>query len=121
VAYVSRPVTTNQAVCGLVPNHGFGLFNYLFLSGNEDTLAHQARGSAQQNINKGIIERTKVAAPPQDLAQTFDEMTAPYFQSRVQNMEQNEALAKLRDTLLPKLLSGELRIPEAEKLVAGSL
>ncbi len=121
VAYVSRPVTTNQAVCGLVPNHGFGLFNYLFLSGNEDTLAHQARGSAQQNINKGIIERTKVAAPPQDLAQTFDEMTAPYFQSRVQNMEQNEALAKLRDTLLPKLLSGELRIPEAEKLAAGSL
>ena len=121
VAYVSCPLTTNQAVCGLVPNESFGMFNYLFLSGNENTLAHQARGSAQQNINKGIIERTQVVKPLLSIAEAFEEMVVPYFQKRIQCMHQNDPLAKLRDTLLPKLLSGELRIPDAEKLVTGSL
>ena len=48
-------------------------------------------------------------------------MLASYFAKSEVNDKQSQSLAKLRDTLLPKLISGELRIPEAEQLTGKAL
>lgn len=121
VAYVSSPLTTNQAVCGLIPKEGYRYFVYLALERLVKELANQARGSAQQNISKGIIENTKCLCPPKEMAEQFSVIIDQLFSRWIANLRANSSLSGLRDTLLPKLLSGELRIPEAEKQLAEAL
>jgi type I restriction enzyme S subunit len=117
VAFIYNKLTTNQAVCGLVPKEHFQYFNYLLIEGNVKHFENQARGSAQQNISKGIIEESAAIIPPLHVVQSFEDLAHPIFEKWAKNMETNDQLTKLRDTLLPKLISGELRIPEAEQLI----
>ena len=63
----------------------------------------------------------KIVRPKSCLDNVFGEIVAAQMIAAFKNDAQNLALSKLRDTLLPKLLSGELRIPDAEKLMANSL
>jgi type I restriction enzyme S subunit len=53
-----------------------------------------------------------VVAPPPALAKAYSDKVAPWFEQRIKLAEQSRTLATLRDTLLPKLLSGELPIRE---------
>ena len=64
VSFTSFRLTTNQAVCALIPKEGFAFFNYLAMRGATSELENKAVGSAQQNISKGIGEETKVVLPP---------------------------------------------------------
>jgi type I restriction enzyme, S subunit len=117
VAFISCKLTTNQAVCGLIPKEHYQYFNYLLLERNVRYFENQARGSAQQNISKGIIENSSVILPSLHNVGVFENKAHPLFEKWAKNIQLNEQLSKLRDTLLPKLISGELRIPDAEKLV----
>lgn len=121
VAFVSCKLTTNQAVCALIPKEHFTHFNYLSVDNKVRHFENQARGSAQQNINKGIIENSITVLPSIDTVKLFEQQTKPMFHKRQQAQIANETLAKLRDTLLPKLISGELRIADAEKLAEEAL
>jgi type I restriction enzyme S subunit len=62
------------------------------------------------------IARFQVAIPPKDLAAAFTERIHPMIERIIANIHESRTLAALRDTLLPKLLSGELRVPTAAKL-----
>lgn len=115
VAFIHNKLTTNQAVCGLVPKEHFQYFNYLLIEGNVKHFENQARGSAQQNISKGIIEESAAIIPPLNVVQSFEGLAHPMFEKWAKNMETNDQLSKLRDTLLPKLISGELRMQSIEK------
>ena len=108
VAFIYNKLTTNQAVCGLVPKEHFQSFNYLLIEGNVKHFENQARGSAQQNISKGIIEESAAIIPPLHVVQSFEDLAHPIFEKWAKNMGTNAQLSKLRDTLLPKLISGEL-------------
>jgi len=121
VAFITSKVTTNQAVCGLVPKEHFQYFNYLLIEGNVKHFENQARGSAQQNISKEIIEESAAIIPPLHVVQSFEDLAHPIFEKWVKSMETNDQLSKLRDTLLPKLISGDLRIPEAEQLIEEAM
>jgi type I restriction enzyme S subunit len=120
VALISSKMTTNQAVCGLIPRANYRFFNYLFLDRSVGALANLARGSAQQNISKGIVETTKMGVPSVYILESFDRMVSPVFDKWVANLEESTILAALRDTLLPKLLSGGLRIPDVETFMEGT-
>jgi len=117
VALVASEMTTNQAVCGLIPKENYTFFNYLALERGVSSLANQARGSAQQNISKGIVEDTKVVIPSGVITEKFETECHPIFSKWIHNLNADIALSSTRDTLLPQLLSGEMRISEAEKLV----
>ena len=117
VAYIDKPLTTNQAVCGLTPKKGYQFFNYVTLSRAVAHFEGRATGSAQQNINKGMIETTRVVVPSSISSDSFEEYCEVVFSKWIKNLHENETLAKLRDTLLPKLMSGELRISDTEVLV----
>ena len=62
-----------------------------------------------------------IAIPSEPILESFDAQLNPLWKKGMEAVWASSSLTKLRDTLLPKLLSGELRIPDAEKLVAGSL
>ena len=101
----------------------FRSFVYLCLTQDPviQKFAQLADGAAYPAIRPNVVGEYSSALPSSDLIQEFDKAVVDDLHSIGGRLLQNETLAKLRDTLLPKLLSGELRIPDAEKLVAGSL
>jgi type I restriction enzyme, S subunit len=113
VAIISKQLSTNQAVCSLTPITGYEFFNYLNLSNQVSHLESQARGSAQQNISKGIIELLKIVVPNDEIVQEFQIVMKNNYTKLISNIHLIESLNRLRDTLLPQLISGKLRVPEA--------
>ena len=69
-----------------------------------------ASGSAQQNLNVGKIKIYPVFKIPSPLMKQFKEMVRPMFKKIESNTIQICTLEKLRDTLLPELMSGQVRI-----------
>lgn len=67
-------------------------------------------GSAQPKFNKTNFRSLKVLVPDAVTLSSFNEMYAPINEKLVQNSLENKALSKIRDTLLPKLMSGELDV-----------
>ena len=57
----------------------------------------------------------KVAIPSDDIANAFNDLVSPLFQRIYANIATTKLLAELRDTLLPRLISGKLRLPECEE------
>lgn len=112
VSLTSMPLTTNQAVCALMPKKEHQWYNYLQLKNRVAELAGKAVGSAQQNISKGLVESTEVLSVPESLLEAFNAQVENLFRLRICHLNENEELAKLRDTLLPKLLSGEIELAE---------
>jgi type I restriction enzyme S subunit len=62
-----------------------------------------------------------IVLPPQTVASAFDELVRPMLDRIVAMTHENRTLAALRDTLLPKLISGELRVGDAERLAEAAL
>jgi len=113
ISFTSCNLTTNQAVCALIPKEDYAFFNYFTMCEATAELENKAVGSAQQNISKGIVEETKVVLPPQAVVERFTAMVRPLFERWICNLNQSRTLATLRDGLLPKLLSGEMSALEA--------
>jgi type I restriction enzyme S subunit len=63
----------------------------------------------------------KLIEPTRAVVEVFTSLTHPLFEKINANIEAQQTLAELRDTLLPRLISGKLRVPEAEKLVEAAL
>ena len=61
-----------------------------------------------------------MVAPPTAVPSAFAGMVGAWRGRLLANVEETEALAALRDTLLPKLISGEIRAPDAERLVESA-
>jgi type I restriction enzyme, S subunit len=78
-------------------------------------------GGSRQAITKGHLEESKIIVPSRNALQQYASIVDPYFDRKNANCLLARNLTKLRDTLLPKLISGELRIPDAEKLAESAL
>ncbi len=63
------------------------------------------------------MARYAVVLPPTSLAGVYSEMTQPVFNQIIALIHESRTVAALRDTLLPRLISGELRVAEAERIV----
>jgi type I restriction enzyme, S subunit len=64
------------------------------------------------------MARYRLAVPPCEVARRFNEMVSPMLSRIVEGVHESRVLVELRDLLLPKLLSGELRVRDAEKALA---
>jgi type I restriction enzyme S subunit len=63
---------------------------------------------------------SKQLLPPRDILKKFDSLVVPLNARTYQTGEESKTLASLRDALLPKLISGELRVSDVERLVEKS-
>ncbi|MBJ9733361.1 MULTISPECIES: restriction endonuclease subunit S [Burkholderia cepacia complex] len=66
------------------------------------------------HLGKGDIDRFRILVPPQRVASAFAAIAEPHYNRIVAGKQAMRSLRQLRDTLLPRLISGKLRLPEAE-------
>lgn len=98
---------------GALPN----VFVLFWCRENMDVILGNANGSTFQEISKSNFRPIPVIVPPELILNAFRERTGPLYRHIVENERESRSLAQLRDTLLPKLISGELRIKDAEKFL----
>jgi type I restriction enzyme S subunit len=88
-------------------------FWYLFLSRNQELIYGMQQGAAQPHIYPSDLMRLKITFPNSfDSLLKFEETVMPLFLDIGALKRQNDSLMHLRDSLLPRLISGELQIPE---------
>jgi len=85
-------------------------FIYLFLSSID--VSHIITGAVQPKINKTNLHSIELACPDDTVVIIFDRIVTPLFNKIKNNKKQIEAMTKTRDTLLPKLMSGKIRVSE---------
>lgn len=78
------------------------------------------KATTMGHIKRHHLSDAKVLVPPAPLPDSMTDFINSLMKQRINNELQKQTLATLRDTLVPKLISGELRVPDAEKLVEGS-
>ena len=115
-----QPLTGSTGFAVLSPKEEcWTSFVYLATT-NDDSIDEYDRladGGAYPAIKPVVVADTPCAIPTKDIAQKFWQLTGSMLKKTHQNRLENEELAKLRDTLLPKLLSGEMELRTSEELV----
>ena len=106
----------NQSVIGVLENADVPYsFIYPLICYNINELMSHMTGGAQQHINKNNVEQLKVVLPSQNIMQNYNDIVSALFEKISNNCFISTNLSTLRDTLLPRLMSGELKINDIEK------
>ena len=107
---IAKSMTCNQAICALIPNEKYP-YTYLYLWAKfmQDEFINLACGAAQQNISQELIKQQYVSNDIK-LISDFHILVNPYMEKMKVNQEQIQTLIQQRDSLLPKLMSGEVKI-----------
>ncbi|SDW25908.1 type I restriction enzyme, S subunit [Nitrosomonas eutropha] len=77
------------------------------------------KATTMGHIQRKHLTDARIAVAPMESMKKFDAVIAPQFDQLVSNVQQSRSLAQLRDTLLPKLISGELRVSDAERILGA--
>jgi len=106
---------TNQQINSLVLKNDYDLyFLYEYLSEQEEFMKSIAGGSTTYNINKNTFENIEIPYLPKELLVDFNNKVCNMFGKIKNNQYENERLSELRDTLLPKLMNGEIDLDNIE-------
>jgi len=81
---------------------------------NIEHLTHVADGGAYPAVRPDVVAGLATMVPPAQILMAFHEIAKPLFASLAENHVQAQTLTQLRDTLLPRLISGQLRLPEVQ-------
>lgn len=112
VSITSKKSQTNQQINSMMPSSE-NYFEYLFLAlknMRDDLLAIGTGGSATLNINTTTFSDIEIIFPENNILEKFHHTASSTFQKINFNNSQIQTLSKLRDTLLPKLMKGEVRV-----------
>ncbi|TAN67216.1 MAG: restriction endonuclease subunit S [Methylobacter sp.] len=94
-------------------------WNYLGLSMMRRQVEIESLGegsTGQTELNRSKLAALKLIIPPKEILLAFDEIALPLRQRFAGNLKQAQTLATLRDTLLPRLISGQLRLPDTAEI-----
>ena len=118
VAAACVPVSINQGFIALKSN---GLMSSAYLLNwclsNVQQFKDRASGTTFAEISKAAFRPIPLLVPSEQVARSFSDKAQALYERVVSNMRQSTLLAATRDALLPKLISGEIRIPDAEKML----
>jgi type I restriction enzyme S subunit len=110
-AIVAIPSTFNQSCYGIEGKFG-DFFTYLLLRNQVVRLQNISHGGMFDTITRETFSAIKVAKPKPELVSIFESIVSPIF-LEIRNLQfQSNELACIRDSLLPRLISGELQIPD---------
>ncbi|MBL4583154.1 MAG: restriction endonuclease subunit S [Pseudomonadales bacterium] len=120
LALVATPMCMNQSCYGIIGVDGIGpYFNYFNLREAISTLQRNTHGAVFDTITTQTFESYLMPIDIGELTAEYEKNVAPLLDRIESNNREITVLAGLRDSLLPKLLSGELEITEMEKVVAN--
>lgn len=122
LAIAEMSVAINQGfiamVCdGVLPNH----YILYWVKENMSIIEGRANGTTFQEISKCNFRPIPIIVPPISILDHFCGLVEVFHQQIVNNLKQSNTLTTIRDTLLPKLLSGEVKVKDAEKLVEAHI
>lgn len=115
IGYISiaqNDICTNQGFKSVVPKKAGTCFLYCFLKYVTPEIENKSTGSTFKEASGALMKSLQVIMPEQKVFEDFEEIVCPLF-ARIESLEkENSRLSLLRDTLLPRLMSGELEDPE---------
>lgn len=119
VVLTHEPSQTNQQINSIIPRRSeYSVYLYFqMLYKHRDFHDLASGGSATLNMNTSTFSKVETLLPDDGVVTGFSELVEPIFSQILANQIQTDNLVILRDTLLPKLLSGELRIPDGEAVL----
>jgi len=122
LAIAEVPVAINQGFIAMQPVAGISsLFLLRWAEWAHEQIVSRANGSTFLEISKSNFRPIPLAVPPDALMNVFDRMVRPLYAKVVNNELSSRTLAQLRNELLPRLISGRLRIKAAEGIIGRLL
>ena len=119
IAIASNEVTTNQGFKSVIPYSEIGTaFVYFFLKHSLPVIESAASGSTFKEISGSAMKNIPAIIPDRNTLDQFNSFCAPIFAQQKILEEQNHSLAMLRDSLLPKLMSGAIDIASIQLYAA---
>lgn len=114
VSINTKPSHTNQQINTIIPHNKSALFYlYQYIKNNEELLKNMGRGGTTTlNVNTKSFSNIRLFIPSDIALLQFHQIVEGLFKKIELNMQESRTLSLLRDTLLPRLMSGELEIPE---------
>ena len=113
IAIAAGEVCTNQGFKSVIPSEKIGTaFVYYFLKDNLPIIEGMASGSTFKEVSGSTMKSVPAILPDSETLGKFSDFCTSVFKQQQTLEEQNRALAKIRDALLPKLMSGELDVSE---------
>ena len=123
VAITTEEMASNEAIAHLKRNKHTRIpntYSYLYLKCFDyNSLA--STSSIATAVNSKTIKGMKIIVPENHINESFDKEVLPLFNQIKNNSHETETLTQLRDTLLPKLISGEVRLKEFEEEITAAL
>lgn len=112
IAIADNEVSTNQGFKSIVPHENISSeFVFQMLKNNTDKIIGQASGSTFKEISGKGMKSIKIIIPEYNVLDAYSKLVSPFLKMIRNNENSTLKLKNLRDTLLPKLMSGEIRVP----------
>lgn len=114
VSINTKPSHTNQQINTVIPHNKSALFYlYQYIKNNEELLKNMGRGGTTTlNVNTRSFSNIRLLIPSEIALEQFHRVVEGLFKKIELNLHESRTLSTLRDTLLPRLMSGELEVPE---------
>ena len=111
VSYTEIETCANQSVVGIYDQQKkYSEYIYLAVSNEIKSIIAKATGGAQQHINKDIVNNFEIILPSQEVNNQLKAIISPLFAKITDCYLAIEKLNEARDRLLPKLMSGEIKV-----------
>ncbi|MFO0911346.1 MAG: restriction endonuclease subunit S [Pirellulales bacterium] len=118
----SEDCAIGRGVAAVRHKTGCRSYTYQFMSSISDVFARfDAEGTVFGSIGKKDFHSIAHVRPPGDLVLAYEKFAAQPDDQIERSEHESRSLAQLRDTLLPKLISGELRVPDAERILGTAI
>lgn len=121
LALAQVPVAVNQGYIAILPNGRLSPLHMLhWCRQNMEVIKARANGSTFMEISKKAFRPIPCLVPTPDLLSAFDSHAGALFERIIENEKQLASLVEIRDALLPRLISGQLRIADVEDALDSS-
>ena len=121
LACLGVPMAMNQTCYGIRGARSYpDFFTYWIVRKAVDELQSRTHGTIFDTITRQTFKIVDMVLPPVNVAEAFECTVNSIMERILNNLHESHSLAALRDTLLPKLVSGELRVDETERFIGRS-
>ena len=110
ITIAKNEICTNQGFKSAVPQKAGTAFIYYLLKNKTPEIENMATGSTFKEASGTLMKTLRIIIPIKEVLDNFEKIMEPIFNMQLSVEEENDRLASLRDTLLPRLMSGEIKI-----------
>jgi len=111
LAISENRVAINQGIIAAIPNCWLSSRYLLsWCAANMSTIEAAANGTTFLEISKSSFKKLRLIAPPENIGRKYDATVSAFYEKIIANAKENETLSEIRDLLLPKLTSGQIRL-----------